>query len=102
MQELDGLFRNFSKSWLAEYMDLTLDATTKWRTRQQIPYNKLKRIVEYLEMHNDDCITVCWHIMEEYNRMQMDKIKAKENKLLLRKQNKWKQSIWIVKNVESK
>lgn len=38
-----------------------------WKKRKVLPYRNVKKIVEYLEMHNDDVITLCWHLMEYYN-----------------------------------
>jgi hypothetical protein len=69
---------------LAEYLDLTADAVGKWRYRDAIPFNKVKRIVEFLEMHNDDCITLCQNLMESYKSIQG----SREEKLLIRKQKK--------------
>ena len=73
INELDEVFKKFSKSEMAEYLDVTLDATNKWRVRKNIPYDKLKGIVEFMEMHTDDCVTLCQHIMEEYNLKKQNK-----------------------------
>jgi hypothetical protein len=83
-KELDRIFRDFSRTSLAEYLDLTADAVGKWRYRDAIPFNKVKRIVEFLEMHNDDCITLCQNLMEYYKSIQG----CREEKLLIRKQKK--------------
>ena len=97
-KELDNVFKNFSKSCLADYLDLTFDAIGKWKYREAIPYNKVKRIVEFLEMHNDDCITLCQHLMEYYKSIQNNR----EEKILIRKQNKWKKNLSSAKDVERK
>lgn len=96
-KELDSIFKNFSRTSLAEYLDLTADAVGKWRYRDAIPFNKVKRIVEFLEMHNDDCITLCQNLMEYYKSIQG----CREEKLLIRKQNKWKKNLSTVKDVEN-
>lgn len=96
-KELDIIFKNFSRTCLAEYLDLTADAVGKWRYRDAIPYNKVKRIVEFLEMHNDDCITLCQHLMEYYKGIQWDR----EEKLLYRKQKRWKKNLSAVKDAEN-
>lgn len=96
-KELDSIFKNFSRTSLAEYLDLTADAVGKWRYRDAIPFNKVKRIVEFLEMHNDDCITLCQHLMEYYKGIQG----SREEKLLIRKQKKWKKNLSTVKDAEN-
>lgn len=68
--KLDDVFKKFSKSNMADYLDLTLDATNKWRTRWTIPFNKIKGVVEFLEMHNDDCVTMCQELMDYYNSVK--------------------------------
>ena len=30
-----------------------------WKQRGVLPYRNVKRIVEYLEMHNDDVVDLC-------------------------------------------
>lgn len=96
-KELDSIFKNFSRTCLAEYLDLTADAVGKWRYRDAIPFNKVKRIVEFLEMHNDDCITLCQNLMEYYKSIQGNR----EEKLLIRKQKKWKKNLSTVKDAEN-
>lgn len=96
-KELDRIFRDFSRTCLAEYLDLTADAVGKWRYRDAIPFNKVKRIVEFLEMHNDDCITLCQNLMEYYKSIQGNR----EEKLLIRKQKKWKKNLSTVKDAEN-
>lgn len=95
-KELDRIFRDFSRTCLAEYLDLTADAVGKWRYRDAIPFNKVKRIVEFLEMHNDDCITLCQNLMEYYKGIQWDR----EEKLLYRKQKRCKKNLSNVKDAE--
>ena len=85
-RKLDNIFRDFSKSWLAEYLDLTLDATNKWRVRDTIPYNKIKGIVEFMEMHTDDCVSLCQDLMDYYKGIQWERVE----KSLERKQKRWK------------
>ena len=98
-KQLDNIFKNFSKSWLAEYLDLTLDATNKWRVRDTIPYSKIKGIVEFMEMHTDDCVSLCQDLMDYYKGIQWERAE----KVLERKQKKWKsQSKLDVKDAERK
>ena len=96
-KELDSIFKNFSRTCLAEYLDLTADAVVKWRYRDAIPFNKVKRIVEFLEMHNDDCITLCQNLMGYYNSIQNNR----EEKLLIRKQKRCKKNLSTVKDAEN-
>ena len=83
-KQLDNIFKNFSKSWLADYLDLTLDATNKWRIRDTIPYSKVKGIVEFMEMHTDDCVSLCQDLMDYYKGIQWERAE----KVLERKQKK--------------
>jgi hypothetical protein len=47
-------------------------------------------------MHNDDCITLCQHLMEYYKSIQG----WREEKLLYRKQKRWKKNLSTVKDAE--
>ena len=54
-----------------------------WRKRKVLPYRNVKKIVEYLEMHNDDVITLCWHlngILQCREEKRDDKLEASREK----------------------
>lgn len=49
-----------------------------WKRRKALPYRNVKRMVEYMEMHNDDVITLCWHLMDYYNSERQKREKRLE------------------------
>lgn len=93
LKEIGDVIKPFSILWMTDYMWCDPSIYNVWKKRKVLPYRNIKRMVEYLEMHNDDIITLCWHLMEYYNaekKKRDDKIeKAKElNRQRARERNR--------------
>ena len=67
LNEIWDVLKSFNILWMINYMQCDPSIYNVWRKRKVLPYRNVKKIVEYLEMHNDDVITLCWHLMEYYN-----------------------------------
>lgn len=79
LNELWDIVKSFNILWMTDYMWCDPSIYNVWRKRKVLPYRNVKKIVEYLEMHNDDVITLCWHLMEYYNaekKKRDDKLEA--------------------------
>ena len=67
LDELWDVIKSFNILGMINYMQCDPSIYNIWRKREALPYRNVKKIVEYLEMHNDDVITLCWHLMDYYN-----------------------------------
>ena len=67
LNEIWDVLKSFNILWMTNYMQCDPSIYNVWKKRKVLPYRNVKKIVEYLEMHNDDVITLCWHLMEYYN-----------------------------------
>ena len=77
LNELWDIVKSFNILWMTTYMQCDPSIYNVWKKRKALPYKNVKRIIEYLEMHNDDCVTLCWHLMEYYK----SETKKREDKI---------------------
>lgn len=77
LNEIWDVLKSFNILWMTNYMQCDPSIYNIWKKRKVLPYRNIKRIVEYLEMHNDDVITLCWHLMEYYN----SEVKKREKRM---------------------
>ena len=68
LQEIWKVVKSFNILAMTNYMGCDQSIYNVWKKRKVLPYRNVKRIVEYIEMHNDDCITLCQHLMEYYKK----------------------------------
>lgn len=66
LDEIRNLLKSFNILWMTNYIWTDPSIFTVWRRRKVLPYRNVKRIVEYLEMHNDDVVDLCWKLMDYY------------------------------------
>lgn len=66
LQEIWNVVKSFNILAMTNSMGLDQSIYNQWRRRKVLPYRNIKRMVEYFEMHNDDVITLCWHLMDYY------------------------------------
>lgn len=79
LQEIWKVVKSFNILAMTNYMGCDQSIYNVWKRRKVLPYRNVKRIVEYLEMHNDDVITLCWHLMDYYKveeKKRNDRIEA--------------------------
>lgn len=87
LNEIWDVIKSFNILWMIRYMQCDPSIYNIWKMRKALPYKNVKKIVEYIEMHNDDCITLCWHLMDYYNT---EKKKRDERLELLKEKNRQK------------
>ena len=66
LQEIWNVVKSFNILAMTNSMGLDQSIYNQWKRRKVLPYRNVKRMVEYFEMHNDDVITLCWHLMDYY------------------------------------
>ena len=66
LKEIGDVIKPFTIIGMTEYLWTDPSIYNIWKSRKVLPYRNVKKIVEYLEMHNDDVITLCWHLMAYY------------------------------------
>lgn len=72
-----SVLKSFNILWMTTYMECDPSIYNIWMKRKALPYRNVKKIVEYLEAHNDDCVTLCWELMEYYK----EQAKAREKRI---------------------
>ena len=77
LNEIADVLKSFNILWMTNYMQCDPSIYNVWKRRKVLPYRNVKKMVEYLEMHNDDVITLCWHLMEYYN----EQVKKREQRM---------------------
>ena len=77
LNEIWDVLKSFNILWMTNYMQCDPSIYNIWKKRKVLPYRNIKKIVEYLEMHNDDVITLCWHLMDYYN----SEVKKREKRM---------------------
>ena len=87
LQEIGDVVKPFSILWMTNYMWCDPSIYNVWRKRKVLPYRNVKRIVEYLEMHSDDIVTLCQHLMEYY---KSEEKKRAERVELIKEKNRQK------------
>ena len=92
LNDIGELLKSFNILWMTNYMELDPSIYNIWKKRKSLPYRNVKRIVEYLEMHADDCVSLCWDLMDYYKEQS----KAREERILevkernrLRNRERW-------------
>jgi len=85
LKEIGDVVKPFSILWMTNYMWCDPSIYNVWRKRKVLPYRNVKRIVEYLEMHSDDIVTLCQHLMEYY---KSEEKKRAERVELLKEKNR--------------
>lgn len=68
LNEIGDVLKSFNILWMTNYMQCDPSIYNVWKGRKVLPYRNVKKIVEYIEMHNDDCITLCQHLMDYYKK----------------------------------
>lgn len=66
LKEIWDVSKSFNILAMTNYAWLDPSIYNVWKRRGVLPYRNVKKIVEYFEMHNDDVITLCWHLMDYY------------------------------------
>lgn len=66
LKEISKVLKWFNILWMTNYLGCDPSIYNVWKQRKVLPYRNVKRIVEYLEMHNDDVVDLCWKLMEYY------------------------------------
>jgi len=66
LEELWNIVKSFNILWMTNYMWCDPSIYNVWKKRKVLPYRNVKKIVEYLEMHNDDIVDLCWKLMDYY------------------------------------
>ena len=66
LEELWNIVKSFNILWMTNYMWCDPSIYNVWKKRKVLPYRNIKKIVEYLEMHNDDIVDLCWKLMDYY------------------------------------
>lgn len=80
LNEIWDVVKSFNILWMTNYMQCDPSLYNMWKRRKTLPYRNIKKIVEYLEMHNDDIVTLCWHLMDYYNAEVKRKLEIEEEK----------------------
>lgn len=68
LNEIWDVLKRFNILWMTNYLDCDPSIYNIWKHRNALPYRNVKKIVEYIEMHTDDCVTLCGHLMEYYKQ----------------------------------
>lgn len=79
LKQLGDIVKRFNILWMTNYIGCDPSIYNVWKQRKVLPYRNVKRIVEFLEMHNDDVVDLCWKLMEYYKseeKKRNDKIEA--------------------------
>lgn len=66
LKEIAKVLKWFNILWMTNYLGCDPSIYNVWKQRGVLPYRNVKRIVEYLEMHNDDVVDLCWKLMDYY------------------------------------
>lgn len=66
LKEMWDIVKHFNILAMTTYIGCDQSIYNIWKRRKVLPYRNVKKIVEYLEMHNDDVVTLCWHLMDYY------------------------------------
>lgn len=82
LNDLWEILKWFNILWMTNYIECDPSIYNVWKKRKVLPYKNVKRIVEYIEMHADDCVTLCWYLMDYYNEQS----KKREEKILIAKE----------------
>lgn len=85
LKEIWTVMKSFNILWMTTYMDLDASIYNIWKKRKTLPYRNVKWIIEYLEMHNDDCVTLCWHLLDYFKQ---EAKKREERVIAAREKNK--------------
>ena len=83
LNDLWEILKGFNILWMTSYIECDPSIYNVWKKRKVLPYKNVKRIVEYMEMHVDDCVTLCWYLMDYYEEQS----KKREEKILIAKEN---------------
>lgn len=68
LSDVKKTLKSFNLLQMTTYMWVDPSIFNTWTRRKALPYRNVKRMVEYIEMHNDDCITLCGKLMEYYKQ----------------------------------
>ena len=79
LKEVAQVLKWFNILWMTNYIGCDPSIYNVWKRRKVLPYRNVKRIVEYLEMHNDDVVDLCWKLMDYYKseeKKRNDRVEA--------------------------
>lgn len=79
LKEVAKVLKWFNILWMTNYLGCDPSIYNIWKRRKVLPYRNVKRMVEYLEMHNDDVVCLCEKLMDYYNsekKKRDDRIEA--------------------------
>ena len=68
LKDIKKTLKSFNLLQMTTYMGVDPSIVNVWTMRGKLPYRNVKWIVEYIEMHTDDCVTLCWKLMEYYKQ----------------------------------
>lgn len=77
--EVAKVLKWFNILGMTNYIGCDPSIYNVWKRRKVLPYRNVKRMVEYLEMHNDDVVCLCQKLMDYYNaekKKRDDRIEA--------------------------
>ena len=66
LQQIWEVVKRFNILQMTNYLGCDQSIYNVWKKRKVLPYRNVRKIVEYLEMHNDDVVDLCWKLMEYY------------------------------------
>ncbi len=95
LNEIWDVLKSFNILWMTNYMQADPSIYNVRKKRKALPYRNIKKIIEYIEIHTDDCVTLCWHLMDYYKqeaKKREDRIEELKEKNRQRSRERWLRS----------